>query len=178
MRGVDSSRAWGWLMMSMGVENIIMIVAAVVTLLLLVFAVDWRYFSEWIVVFFFKCTLDFAWGSPVVNFKLIEYPVRLLPNWYNTSILFELWVFPVLCVLYNQITRERGLWPIIYYAALFSAAVTAIEYPLELYTDLIKYLKWSPFTTFYTLMITFLASRGFIAFYRWGCEYFRPRFRP
>jgi hypothetical protein len=155
-----------------------MIIAAAVTLSMVVFAVDWRYFRDWVVVYFFQCTLAFAWSSPVVNLKLIDYPVRLLPDWYNTSILFEIWAFPVLCILYNQVTRQRGLWPILYYAALFSAAVTAIEYPLQLYTDLIKYQHWSPFTTFYTLMLTFLASRGFIAFYRWGCDYSRSGYRP
>jgi hypothetical protein len=163
--------------LSLDAEQVIMLIAGMVTLLLFIFAVDWQYFRDWVVVFFFKCTLDFAWGSPVVNFKFIEYPVRLFPECYNTSILFELWVFPVLCILYNQVTRERGLWPIIWYAALFSAGITAIEYPLELYTNLIKYLQWSPFTTFYTLMATFLLSRSFIGFYRWGCTYFRPRYK-
>jgi hypothetical protein len=154
------------------IETIIIILAAIITLLLLIFAVDWRYFRDWVVVFLFKGVLDFSWGSPVVNLKLLDYPVRLLPHYYNTSILFELWVFPTLCILYNQVTRERGLWPIVYYAVLFSAVITAIEYPLELYTDLIKYLNWSWFTSFYTITITFLCSRSFIAFYRWGCDYF------
>ncbi|MDR3592928.1 MAG: hypothetical protein P4N41_24985 [Negativicutes bacterium] len=160
--------------MSLDVEHIIMSIAAAVTLLLFVFAVDWRYFRDWVMVFFLQCALDFAWGSPVVNFKLVEYPVRLLSQWYNTSILFELWVFPVVCILYNQITRGKGLLPVIGYTVIFSALLTAIEYPLELYTGLIKYLKWSPLTTFYTLIIAFLASRTFLAFFRWGCDYFRP----
>jgi len=157
------------------IENIITILAAIINLLLLIFAIDWRYFRDWVVVFLFKCVVDFIWGSPVVNLKLLDYPVRLLPQFYNTSILFELWVFPTLCVLYNQVTRERGFWPILYYAAVFSTVVTAIEYPIELYTDLIEYLNWSWFTSFYTIMITFLSSRGFIAFYRWGCDYFSAK---
>lgn len=159
--------------MNLGLEEIIMIIAAVITLLLFIFAINWRYFNEWIVVFIFKGLLDLIWGSPVVERNLIQYPIRLLPQYYDTSILFELWVFPVLCVLYNQVTRERGLWPIIYYALLFSMGITAVEYPLELYTDLIKYIEWSWLTTFFTLTITFLISRSFIAFYRWGCDYFR-----
>ena len=150
-----------------------MIIAAVITLLLFIFAINWRYFNEWIVVFLFKGLLDFIWGSPVVELNLIQYPIRLLPQFYETCILFELWVFPVLCILYNQVTRERGLWPIIYYALLFSAGITVAEYPLELYTDLIKYIQWSWLTTFFTLMTTFLISHSFIAFYRWGCDYFR-----
>ncbi len=158
--------------MNLSLEQLITIISAVITLLLLLFAVDWRYFRDWVVVFLFKGLLDFIWGSPVVSLKLIKYPVRLLPHFYETSILFELWVFPVLCILYNQVTRNKGLWPIIYYAVLFSAGITAIEYPLELYTELITYIDWTWFTSFYTLTLTFLVSRLFIAFYRWGCQYF------
>ena len=158
--------------MNLTLDQIIMIISAIITLLLMFYVIDWRYFRDWVVVFFFKCTIDFFWGSAVVSLKLLEYPVRLLPRYYDTSLLFEVWVFPVLCILYNQTTRTRSLGGIIGYALLFSAIITAIEYPLELYTNLIKYKSWSWFTTFYTLMLTFLVSRAFIAFYRWGCEYF------
>lgn len=76
---------------------------------------------------------------------------------------------------YNQVTREKELWPILYYALLFSAGITAIEYPLELYTNLIKYINWNWITTFSTLTIAFLASRTFIAFFRLGCNYFSQK---
>jgi len=159
--------------MNLSREIIIILIAVIISTLLFVFAVDWRNFREWIVVFLFTGLLDFMWGSPVENLDLIRYPIRLLPQYYETNILFEVWVFPILCVLYNQVTRTRGFWSIIYYAFWFSAGITAIEYPLELYTDLIKYMQWSWFTTWYTLMITFLISRSFITFYRWGCDHFR-----
>lgn len=156
-------------------EMLISMTAFITAMLLFIFAVDWRYFRDWVVVFFFKCTIDFIWGSPVVSLKLIEYPVRFLPKYYETSILFELWVFPILCVLYNQATKDRGIGPIIYYALLFSAGITAIEYPIERYTNLLHYIDWSWFTTYYTLTITFLMSRSFIAFFRWGCNYFEKK---
>jgi hypothetical protein len=153
-------------------EQIITAVAATITLLLLIFAVDWRFFRDWVVIYLFKCTLDFIWGSPVVSLKMIEYPERILPRYYETSILFELWVFPVLCILYNQVTRTRGLAAILGYALLYSAGIVAVEYPLERYTALINYLDWTWFTSFYTLTATFLMSRAFIALFRWGCEHF------
>ncbi|HMM19206.1 MAG TPA: CBO0543 family protein [Selenomonadales bacterium] len=158
--------------MSFTVDQWIMLSSAVVALILLIFAVDWSHFRDWVVILLFKSLLDFIWGSPVVELKLIEYPVRLLPHYYDTAILFELWVFPVLCVLYNQVTRKRGLGAILLFAILFSAGITAIEYILERYTALIHYLDWTWFTSFYTLTITFLLSRAFIAFFRWGCDHF------
>jgi hypothetical protein len=156
-------------------ELLISVIAIIITVLLLIFVVNWQYFRDWIVVLLFQMALDFLWGSPVVKLKLINYPVRLLPHFYTTCILFELIIFPVLCVLYNQITREKGLIPILFYALLFSAGICTIEYPLELYTSLIKYIHWTWFTSFYTLAVTFLLSRTFIAFFRWGCRYFSPK---
>lgn len=161
--------------MSINVELIISIAAALLALAALIILVDWRYFRDWVVIFLFKCVLDSLWGDAVSYSGKIEYPFRQLPQFYTASLLFEYLVFPVLCVLYNQVTRERGIWKIIYYAVLFSAGVTAIEYPLELYTDLIEYHNWCWFTTFYTLTITFLSSRAFIAFYRWGCDHFSQK---
>lgn len=160
------------LILSITVEHAITLVTGVIALLLLIFAVDWRYFRDWVVVFLFKCVLDLAWSSPVVKLGLIAYPDRLLPRYYDTCVFFELWIFPILCVLYNQVTRERGLFPIIGYALLFSASMTALESLLEKYTNLIKYFDWTWFTTFYTLTLTFLSSRTFIALYRRGCNHF------
>lgn len=161
----------------MSTEQAITIISAGIMLLLLIFAVDWRYFQDWIVVFLFKGLLGIIWGGAVAQLKMITYPVRLFAQVYDSSLFFEVWVFPVLCILYNQITREKGLWAILGYAVLFSGGITALEYPLEKYTALITYVKWTWVTSFYTLTLTFLISRAFIAFYRWGCRYFGGRER-
>lgn len=157
------------------IEFIISIISAVLALLLLIFVVDWRHFRDWVVVFLYKSLLDAFWGVIVVGGNMIKYPVRQLPEYFETSILFEWWIFPILCVLYNQVTRKRGLPAIFYFAILFSAGMTAIEYSLEKYTLLIKYINWSWFATFATLTVTFLSSRAFIAFFRWGCDYFKDK---
>nr|WP_281241550.1 CBO0543 family protein [Sporomusa acidovorans] len=152
-----------------------MILSFIITLLLVIYVIDWQYFRIWVAVFFFQCTLDFILGSTVHSLRLLEYPVRLLPKYFETSILFEIWAFPVLCILYNQTTRTRGLGGIIGHALLFSAGITAIEYPLELYTNLIKYSGWSWFATFSTLTLSLLVSKIFVTFYRRGCIYFSKK---
>ncbi|EGO62206.1 CBO0543 family protein [Acetonema longum] len=156
-------------------EQIITTISALIALFLLIFTVDWHYFRDWIALFLYQGLLDFIWGSPVVSLKLIEYPVRLLPHYYETSILFELWILPVLCILYNQITRQRGIAAVIGYALAFSAGLTAAEYIIEINTNLIRYIDWSWFTSFYTLTIVFLLSRLFLAFFGWGCQRFDGR---
>lgn len=116
--------------MNFSVEYWISIVAAVITLLLFIFAVDWRYFRDWVVVFLFKALLDITIAAALVKAGFFVYPFRLLTRYYDSSLLFDAWVFPVLCILYNQVTRERGIVPIVYYAVLFSAGMTIMEYVL------------------------------------------------
>lgn len=149
-----------------------MVISAGISVILLVFAVDWRYVRDWVVVYLYKSMLDSFFENVVIKKGLIEYPVRPLPQYFDGSLLFGLLVFPALCIVYNQITRNKGLWPIFYYAVLFSAGIVAVEYPLELYTNLITYIKWSWFTSLWTLTLTFLSSRAFIALYRWSCSRF------
>jgi len=152
-----------------------MAAAAAITLLLLLFAVDWRHFRDWIAVFLFTCTLALLVGSPVCEMGLVEYPVRLFPEHYDTPVIFEAWVFPVLSVLYNQAVRERGPAAALGCALLFAAGVAAVEYPLGKYTDLIRYIRWTWLASFVTLAAAFLLSRAFLAFFRWGCDRFGPR---
>ena len=45
--------------MNLNLDQIIMIISAIITLLLMFYVIDWRYFRDWIVVFFFNCTIDF-----------------------------------------------------------------------------------------------------------------------
>lgn len=156
-------------------EQIIMLVSVVVTLGLLLFAVDWRYFRDWVVVYLFKMSIDLILTSTVVKAGLIAYPVRYFPQYFDTGILFEALVFPTLCVLYNQVVRARGAGAAIFYALLFSVGISFIEYPMELYTDLVEYISWSWYASLLSLTSLFLASRVFIAFYRWGCGYFGRR---
>jgi hypothetical protein len=154
------------------VENIIMAASAVVTLMLFVFAVDWRYFRDWVAVFLFKALLALIIGSMVVEAHLLSYPVRLFPQLFDTSLLFELWVLPTLCIVYNQTAKKSRPWPVIYRAILFSAGITLIEYFVELHTDLLVYLNWSWMYTFLSLTVLLLISRVFIAFFRWGCKHY------
>lgn len=163
--------------MNHSLEYGVIIISSLITLFLLIFVVNWRYFRDWVVVFLFKCVLDLFMGSMIEKSNHLEYPVRLLPNHFDTSIVFEVWVLPVLCILYNQVTQYKKTWPIFYFALIFSAGITAVEYILELYTNLIKFINWHWYFSLCSLTVTFLLSRAFIGFFRWGCSYFPNRYK-
>ncbi|NPV93162.1 MAG: hypothetical protein HPY50_20570 [Firmicutes bacterium] len=154
------------------VNIVIVAVTILISLLILAFIVDWRYFNEWVVVYLFKSMLDLLLDNIAVSHHLLGYPQRLLPQYFQSNLLFDFFVFPVVCIWYNQVTREKKLAGIILYAFLFSAVMTAVEFPIERWTELLDYVRWTSFTTFYTLFVAFLVSRGFMAFYRWGSRRF------
>lgn len=161
--------------MHLTAESIISLTAAIVTLLLAAIAIDWRNFREWIALFFFQGEIDLLLGSLVVESGLLDYPVRILPDLYDTSLLFELWVLPILCILYNQIINKRSLWSMGYYAMLFSAGITGIEFIIERNTNLIAYIEWSWVTTFITVTLAFWVSRAFVVLYRQAYRSFEQK---
>ncbi len=67
---------------------------------------------------------------------------------FDINIMFDLLVFPVLNVLYNQTSYRSGLAGIISQAILYSVPITILEYWFERYTRLIQYENWSWMHTF------------------------------
>ncbi|WP_010096258.1 CBO0543 family protein [Ornithinibacillus scapharcae] len=109
-----------------------------------------------VVAFLLKQVLTFLLGLVVVEFGLIEYPVRLFPTINRTSFTFEFYVFPVICAAFN-VWYPNGrsvLFRFGYYAG-FCTVMSIIEIILEKHTDLIKYIHWDWYLTWITLFLSF-----------------------
>ena len=142
--------------------------AIVIFAIVLAFALRQPPLKDWLLVFFLKSYLAILVSTWITAQGRIEYPARFLPQIFSNSILFEVFVFPILCVVYNQTTYRSGLKGVIGQAALYSAAMTALEFWLERNTELITYLRWSWASTFIWLFVSFLFVRVFMA----GVRYF------
>ncbi|MBM7660349.1 hypothetical protein JOC85_001116 [Bacillus mesophilus] len=134
-----------------------------IAFILLPFAFKRERLKEWLLVFFLKGYVSSFIGKLVVKNKHISYPIRFMPKYFNSSILFEYLLFPLLCVFYNRTSLQSKPVSIILQSLLYSTPMTIIEVLLERYTDLIKYKrKWNWVITYVTLVITFLAVRMFM----------------
>lgn len=122
--------------------------------------------KDWILIYFFKGFLSSFIDNYVVRTGRVRYPVRLLHQWYDTSVLFNYLLFPLVCVFFNQATVRDKPSFIFLKALFFSVPMTLIEWLLEKKSNLIKWEKWSAFHTFVSETMTFLGSRGFIALIR------------
>ncbi len=149
----------------MSKEKVIEISSWVLLVILLLVFVPFSRIREALVVFFVKQTITWYFGVLVVQYGLIEYPLRFFPKATNTSFTFEFFIYPAICVLFNLYYPfgTSYLWQFAYYA-VYTSAITAFEVVLEKHTNLITYIRWSWFWTWVTILLTFIMSNWF---YRW-----------
>lgn len=129
-------------------------------LILLPFTFKRKKLTEWLLVFFLKGYISSFFNSMIVSNKNISYPIRLMPKYFNLSILFDYLLFPILCVFYNRTSLTTK--PIVTFlqSLLYSIPMTMLEVILEKYTKLVKYKKsWNWLMTYSSLAVTFLIVR-------------------
>lgn len=109
---------------------------------------------------FCKQVITFLIGLVVVEFGLLEYPIRCFTSVNRTSFLYEYYAYPVVCAAFNAWypNNRSPLYRLGYYVG-FSSVLTISEVIIEKYTLLIKYIHWEWYITWITLFITFYIVR-------------------
>ncbi|MBA2870251.1 general stress protein CsbA [Anoxybacillus calidus] len=115
--------------------------------------------KDTILVFLMKAYFSTFIGIFVAKEKMIEYPVRFLSKYFETSIIFESFLYPIMCVYLFQTTYHSRFLGIIVQCALYTAALTIIEVFCEKYTDLIHYHTWTWMHSFITIFLLSLFVR-------------------
>jgi hypothetical protein len=135
--------------------------------LLIPFAFKRKNLKDWLLVFFVKGYISSFIATIVVNNKQISYPVRFIPKFFRISVLFDYFLFPILCVFFNRTTLSSKPIHVVYQSLLYSLPMTILEIFLEKYTKLIRYKhNWNWIITYITLSITFLMVRLFMSIIR------------
>ena len=138
-----------------------------VGLLLIPFAFKREKLKDWLLIFFLKGYISSFLDQIIVKKKQISYPVRFMSKYFDSSILFDYLLFPILCVFYNRTSEKSNLHSIFLQSFIYSTPMTVLEVILEKKTNLIRYKKkWNWLITYSTLVVTFLFVRGFIAIIR------------
>ncbi|WP_442598464.1 CBO0543 family protein [Neobacillus sp. D3-1R] len=123
--------------------------------------------KDWIIVFFFKGFISGFIDSLVINkWNKICYPVRFFPKTFKINILYDLLLFPLSCVWFNQWTMRAPIKEIFLKVFVFSIPMTIIETIAEKKTRLLKYKKWTSWHSLLSLTTTFLMTRGFLGLVR------------
>lgn len=115
-----------------------------------------------VVAFLFQQIITFLIGLVVVEFGLLEYPVRLFPTVNRTSFTFEYYAFPVICAAFNVwYPNDRSILIQVGYYVGFSSVLTIAEVILEKYTNLINYIQWEWYTSLITIGLALYIAREF-----------------
>jgi hypothetical protein len=111
-------------------------------------------------VFLFVQFLTWISGLCVVELRLLEYPYRELSSINRTSLVFEYLVLPLLSVHLNARFPNGATRPVkIGLYAGITSVLTAVEYLLERYTEVIKYSGWEWYWTFSSVWLVLWLSR-------------------
>ena len=138
-----------------------------VGLLLIPFAFKREKLKDWLLIFFLKGYISSFLDQIIVKKKRISYPVRFMSKYFDSSLLFDYLLFPLLCVFYNRTSEKSNLHSIFLQSFIYTTPMTVLEVILEKKTNLIRYKKnWNWLITYSTLVVTFLFVRGFIAIIR------------
>lgn len=147
------------------IDRIVLISVWFGAILLLVLFTPRDKIREANIVFLFKQLITWPIGLAVVEFHLIEYPVREFKIATHTSFSFEYFIFPATCVIYilrypeNKSRLIRIGWQL-----LWPTWMTLLEVVIERYTNLIHYIHWEWYWTWLSLSATFLLSH---TYYKW-----------
>jgi hypothetical protein len=123
--------------------------------------------KDWILVFCLKAFYSGYIDSFMVAKNKISYPVRYFPKIFNINVLFDLLLFPISCVIYNQLTYRSNFVKSLYMALPITIPMTIAEIWAEKNTKLLTYKKkWNWFYSFITLTFSLWLVRGTMAIIR------------
>ncbi|MBB6450730.1 hypothetical protein HNR44_002720 [Geomicrobium halophilum] len=123
--------------------------------------------KDWIIVFCSTGFLAPLIAKIVVKQKRLAFPIRFLPKYFNTHVLYEHLILPLFCVWFNQTTSRSKMGGMIGQALLYSGVHTVIEFVLERKTDLIIWKRWTCLHNIVSLTVIFLGSRGILFTSKW-----------
>lgn len=118
------------------------------------------------VIFLFKQLITWMIGLAVANYKLIEYPVRLFSYAYKSSLSFDFFIYPSICVVFNlYYPKGKSIIKQFMHYFYFCTVMTILEVLCEKYTNIIKYIHWTWYLTWITLFITFYLSNKYYVYF-------------
>ncbi|MDI4644744.1 CBO0543 family protein [Cohnella hashimotonis] len=108
-----------------------------------------------------------AWllGLVVVELHWISYPQRIFTEATRANVTFEFCALPAIGAIFNvRYPAEKPFWHRTVYALAFPTVLAAVEWPIEIYTDLVRYEHWNLAATWISELAVLQAC---YRFYRW-----------
>gem|GEM_PF-3750182 len=125
----------------------------------------WLYrppFADWLVLYLLAAIISHLLDSIIVKrYDMLSYPARILPDVFESCIIFNLFFFPLLNVLFYQVSAQSSFVYKCFTAVYFSASVCTLEFFIEKYTSLLDFKTWAISLSFFTIF-TFLICMQYL----------------
>ena len=147
-------------------ERAIIITEWIIMIIMLIKFIPRNRVREAHVAFLFKQLLTWLLGLAVVEFGLIEYPIRCFANATKTNFTFEYFIYPSICAIFNvNYPLKKGPWGQFMYYFYYCTTMTVIEVIYERNTNIVKYIHWTWYITWISLFLTFYITRRYYVWF-------------
>jgi hypothetical protein len=126
--------------------------------------------KDWLLIFFLSGNVTTFLGVFVEREKMLSYPVKFLSDYFDTSLLYEYVLFPVVCIYFYQTTYYAGYRGIFGQGLIYTAVLTIMEVGVERYTNLLHYNTWTWVHTFISVFLLMIFLRFVMKLINWGCK--------
>lgn len=119
-----------------------------------------------VVAFLFQQVITFLIGLVVVEFGLLEYPIRFFASINRTSFTYEYYAFPVICAAFNVwYPNNRSTFIQVGYYVGVGSVLTIAEVIIEKYTELITFIHWEWYTSLISICLALFIARLFCVWF-------------
>jgi hypothetical protein len=123
--------------------------------------------KDWVCIYIYNAVTNGFLDRLLTKNKIITYPVRLFPKLLKINVLFDFLVYPLIAVLYNQITVKDKPLGIFYKVLFFTVPIYLFEAWAVRETNLIKWHKgWKGYHSFIGLTVKSLLTRSIFAIFK------------
>ncbi|RXJ04386.1 hypothetical protein DS745_03100 [Anaerobacillus alkaliphilus] len=124
-----------------------------------------RSYKNWVILFLLNSYVNFFIAPILAKKKVLRYPVRFLPKYYKSSIIYDYCLCSLVTVWYCRLTNQDSFKQLVLKVWLFSIPQALMERWLERHTQLIKYSKgWNWIYSLLTITSAKLVLRCFLIF--------------
>jgi hypothetical protein len=123
--------------------------------------------KDWLLMFFLSANITTFIGVFVERENMLEYPVKFLRDYFDTSILYEYVLFPLVCIYFYQTTYRASYRGIFMQGLLYTALLTGSEVIVERDTNLLDYKTWTWFYTFGSVFLLIIFLRLLMKLINW-----------
>jgi len=123
--------------------------------------------KDWIIVYLFNAATNVMLDKVLTRFKIVRYPIRLLPKLFETHILFDFFLYPSFTVIYNQMTYKDNVLRAFLKLILITIPPFLIEVIAVKNTEFIKWKKkWNWYHTYLSIILKSSITRVMIGVIR------------